>query len=171
MGSKNDFGKEFQDWVNEHKDLKDKLKEIIDQVCEDARMEAIAKAQDATPPLQSEAIHGKNTRTGTLKGQWEEDTTELKYEKGKGWSFTLYNSKHYTSYLNDGHAMDRHFVPGLFINPYNNLLEYDERMVGKKGIIVGTKTKFVPGYYMLEAGIKGWEDWILNRLDNYLEDL
>ena len=39
-------------------------------------------------------------------------------------------------------------MPGLVVNPYSGLLEYNPD--GKGGIVVGTKTAYVPGVYMVD---------------------
>ena len=46
----------------------------------------------------------------------------------------LNNNMQYASYVNDGHRVDKHFVPGLIIN--GNLLERSPD--GSGGLIVGT---------------------------------
>ena len=55
----------------------------------------------------------------------------------------------YSSYVNDGHRMDRHFVPGLYVNEESGLLEYDPQE--RAGIVVGTKTSYVPGVFMVDG--------------------
>ena len=47
------------------------------------------------------------------------------------------------------HRMDRHFVPGLYINPESGQLEYDP--MADVGIVVGTKTPYVEGLFMVDA--------------------
>ena len=82
----------------------------------------------------------------------------------------LANDKEYASYVNDGHRMDRHFVPGLYINEESGLLEYDpgNRNVG---ITVGTKTKYVKGEFMVDKGIAAYEKTVLTELDRRIEEL
>lgn len=63
----------------------------------------------------------------------------------------------YASYVNNGHRMDRHFVPGLYINPFSGQLEYDAAKKGEVGIMVGTKTDYVPGLFMAEAGEEAYQ--------------
>lgn len=58
----------------------------------------------------------------------------------------------YASYVNDGHRLDKHFVPGLIIN--NGKLErLDGEWAGVMGIMVGTKTSYVKGKYMRQKAI------------------
>ena len=45
--------------------------------------------------------------------------------------------------------MDRHFVPGLVINEESGMLEFNPDGTG--GIVVGTKTAYVPGIFMVDA--------------------
>ena len=51
--------------------------------------------------------------------------------------------------------MDRHFVPGLFVNPDSGLLEYQQG--AEVGIVVGTKTAYVKGEFMTEKGKEAYE--------------
>lgn len=82
----------------------------------------------------------------------------------------LANNKEYASYVNDGHRMDRHFVPGLYVNPYSKLLEYDPNYAEDGGgLMVGTKTKYVKGEFMKEKAIKVWEETVITEMDKELE--
>ena len=49
--------------------------------------------------------------------------------------------------------MDRHFVPGLYVNPESGLLEYDP--YANVGIVVGTKTAYVEGKFMVDDAKRG----------------
>ena len=65
------------------------------------------------------------------------------------------SSLEYASYVNNGHRMDRHFVPGLNIDEASGTLQFDP---GKDvGIVVGTRTAYVPGVYMAEAAKETYE--------------
>lgn len=64
----------------------------------------------------------------------------------------LNNDKQYASFVNDGHRMDRHFVPGLVINPGSGLLEFNPDGTG--GIVVGTRTAYVPGLFMVDKAVE-----------------
>ena len=73
----------------------------------------------------------------------------------------LANNMQYSSYVNDGHRVDEHFVPGLIIN--GNMLE--EGPDGKGGIMVGTKTTYVKGKYMKEKAIKRYRKVVKTELN------
>ena len=81
----------------------------------------------------------------------------------------LANDKQYASYVNDGHRMDRHFVPGLYINPESGLLEYDPE--AKVGIVVGTKTHYVKGEFMVDKGKEAYQKTVSSELDKEIERL
>lgn len=114
---------------------------------EQCTKQAIAVAQEKTPPTGD--LSGTNTRTGELKAHWATDSRTKPVVEGNTYTTELANNKEYASYVNDGHRMDRHFVPGLYVNPYSGQLEYDAS--AKVGMMVGTKTSYVPGLHMKEA--------------------
>lgn len=154
----------IQQLVSQRRELIKKVEEMA----EIATLDAIEAAQAKTPPI--EAVTGSHTRTGELKAHWSTDSTTKPKRRGKSLITALGNNMQYASYVNDGHRMDRHFVPGLYINPYLDLLEYDEQRKGEVGIMVGTKTDYVPGLFMAEAGVKAYEESI-ERQSKDLEDI
>ena len=140
----------------------------MEEIAEIATFDAIEAATAATPPI--DAVRGAHTRTGELKAHWSTDSITTPVRRGKSLITALGNNIQYASYVNDGHRMDRHFVPGLYINPYSGLLEYDEVHKDEVGIMVGTKTDYVPGLFMAEAGEKAYEAAV-ERLSKQLEDI
>ena len=125
-----------------------KIEAKITTACRDATLRAVEKAMELTPPTQDD-LKGTNTRSGEAKQHWGTDSETEPKKSGDRYITALANDKEYISYVNDGHRMDRHFVPGLYINPYSGLLEYDPSK--EVGIVVGTKTSYVPGIFMVEA--------------------
>lgn len=120
----------------------------IADACRDATIRAVQKATDMTP-TQPDELRGTNTQTGSMKQHWATDSKVEPTMSGSGTYMTiLANDKQYASYVNDGHRMDRHFVPGLYINPESGLLEYDP--AADTGIMVGTKTSYVEGLFMVD---------------------
>lgn len=119
----------------------------IASACENATIRAVEKATELTPPTQND-LRGTNTRSGEMKQHWATDSKTEPEVTGNTYTTYLNNDKEYASYVNDGHRMDRHFVPGLYINPYSGLLEYDPSK--DVGIVVGTKTPYVPGLFMAD---------------------
>jgi len=67
----------------------------------------------------------------------------------------LSNNANYASYVNDGHRMDKHFVPHLTVEPSSGLLQIDMSKPG--GMMVGTKTTYVEGLHMSDAGIEAYK--------------
>lgn len=122
--------------------------DILAEVAQTATMRAVNKAAELTPPTGGD-LSGTNTRTGELKQHWESDSQTTPVRQGSDWVTLLANDKEYASYVDEGHRMDRHFVPGLYINPESGLLEYDP--AAEVGLVVGTQTTYVPGLHMVDA--------------------
>lgn len=124
------------------------------KIAKDATIRAVEKAVDLTPPTGGD-LAGTNTRTGEMKEHWASDSQIVPQRRGNNFVTTLANNKEYASYVNDGHRMDRHFVPGLYVNPGSGLLEYDP--AADVGLVVGTKTFYVEGLHMVDEAKKKYE--------------
>ena len=158
----------MKDFISDLKNQKKELIKKIEEMAEIATLDAIEEATAKTPPI--DAVRGAHSRTGELKAHWSTDSITEPKRRGNELITALGNNMQYASYVNDGHRMDRHFVPGLYINPYSGLLEYDEVHKDEVGIMVGTKTDYVPGLFMAEAGEKAY-DAAIERLSKELEDI
>lgn len=152
------------------------LPEILYKTSKNATMRAVEAAQDATPPKANTGrgpYIGTNTISGELKAHW---ATDSKMEPmggalsgGSTYVTILANEKEYASYVNDGHRMSRHFVPGLYINPFSNLLEYDPS--ADVGLVVGIKTRYVKGAFMVDKAKEEYEKTVLFELDKEIREL
>ena len=132
-------------------------------------MRAIEAAQDATPPKAgTDRLPGTNTITGELKAHWATDSQTEPAVRGNHVETTLANNMEYASYVDQGHRMDKHFVPGLYVNPYSGQLEYDP--AADVGIVVGTKTKYVKGEFMTDKGREAYEKAVLAELGKRVEE-
>lgn len=140
-----------------------KVEAKITQACKDATIRAVEKAAELTPPTQGD-LRGTNTRSGEMKQHWVTDSKTTPEVSGGKYTTYLNNDKDYSSYVNDGHRMDRHFVPGLYINPYSGFLEYDPSK--NVGIVVGTKTSYVPGLHMVDAAVDTWRQTLKSELSD-----
>lgn len=139
------------------------VKAIIAEVAQAATIDAVVTAQDNTPPNNA-PLAGTNMRGGYLAQAWATDS-ETKPVNGKT---VLANNEEYASYVNDGHRVDKHFVPGLVIN--NGMLE---RIYGPPhgGIVVGTKTQYVKGLYMKEKAIGKYRTVVRTMLTQKVREL
>lgn len=125
----------------------------ISKIQEIATIEAINVASESTPPFGS---RGVGTTTGSLKGAWARDSITKSYKKDKKFVTLLANNEVYASFVDKGHKLTRHFVPGLIINPISGLLE--KAPAGMKGgIIVGTKTNYIPGAFMVDKAVDAYK--------------
>ncbi len=126
-------------------------------IAEGATLRAVEEAVEKTPPntCRDGEIRGVHTITGELAEHWASDSQTIPVQSGSRLVTTLANDKEYASYVNDGHRMDRHFVPGLYVDD-EGVLSYDPAR--DVGLVVGTKTRYVPGLYMKEAGIEKYRE-------------
>lgn len=161
----------LQQRIQQLKKLEADLPEILGDAAEEATKRAVEAAAAATPPKEGtgrgSAYSGTHTLTGELKAHWATDSRTMPvgggFSGGSEYHTKLANNMQYASYVNDGHRMDRHFVPGLYVSPYSGLLEYDA--AANTGIVVGTKTKYVKGEFMTEKGVEAYRKTVREMLD------
>lgn len=169
------FTVSLQQRIQQLKKAQADISEILYNTAKHATERAVEAAADATPPKKDTGrgpYIGTNTITGQLKSHW--DTDSIKEPMGGALSggstyvTVLANNMKYASYVNDGHRMDKHFVPGLYLDPESGLLAFDPEMeeAGTGGIVVGTKTKYVKGEFMVDKAKKAWEKAVFDMLDD-----
>ena len=158
----------LQQRIQQLKKAQADLPNILADVAKGATMRAIEAAQDATPPKAGTGrLPGVNTVTGELKAHWETDSTTNPKKIGGGYVTYLANDMEYASYVNDGHRMDRHFVPGLYVD--GGQLNYDP--TAKVGLVVGTKTTYVKGEFMVDKGKEAYQKAVEEILDGEIRRL
>lgn len=160
----------LQQRIQQLKKAQADLPGIMYRTAKGATMRAIEAAQAATPPKKGTGrgpYIGTNTITGELKAHW---ATDSKVEPmggalsgGSTYVTVLANNMEYASYVDQGHRMDKHFVPGLYVNPESGLLEYDP--AAKVGIVVGTRTKYAKGEFMTDKAKEAYQKTVLMELD------
>ncbi len=139
---------------------------IMAEVAEGATIEAVRVATEETPPNGGAAIAGTNMRSGQLAQHWAADSTTTPTRSGNKVQTTLANNMQYASYVNDGHRVDKHFVPGLIAN--GSLLERDPK--GKGGLMVGVKTTYVKGRYMKQKAVSRYKRVVSIELDKRVRE-
>lgn len=140
---------------------------IMYRTAKGATMRAVEAAMDATPPKAGTGrLAGTNMLTGELKAHW---ATDSKVEPmggalsgGGSYMTVLANNMDYASYVDQGHRMDRHFVPGLYIDENGQL---SRNLDGTGGLVVGTKTKYVKGEFMTDKAREAYQKTVLAELD------
>lgn len=149
------------------KKLQADLPSVMRSAARDATMRAIEATMDATPPKENTGrLAGVNMLTGELKAHWATDSKTSPQETGGRFVTYLANDLEYASYVNDGHRMDRHFVPGLYVGD-DGKLNYDP--TAKVGLVVGTKTAYVKGKFMVDKGKEAYQEALKNILDAEIE--
>ena len=107
------FGSQMRKRLEElHKAGQD-VPRIMVEVAEGATIAAVESATEKTPPNGGVSISGTGTRSGGLAQHWSTDSVTKPVITGVSVRTTLANNMQHASYVNDGHRMDQHFVPGL----------------------------------------------------------
>ena len=155
--------------LQELKKAQQSLTPTLIKVAKGATQRAVEAAQDATPPKKGTGrVPGPNMITGELKEHWATDSIVEPLVTGGKYETFLRNDKDYASYVDQGHRMDKHFVPGLYIDE-NGQLARD--LTGKVGLVVGTKTKYVKGEFMVDKAKEAYEKAVLSELDKEIKKL
>lgn len=155
--------------LQELKKAQQSLAPTLIKVAKGATQRAVEAAQDATPPKAGTGrLGGTNTITGELKEHWATDSVVEPMVSGGKYRTELNNDKDYASYVDQGHRMDKHFVPGLYVDE-NGVLNYDP--TAKVGLVVGTKTKYVKGAFMVDKAREAYEKAVLTELDKEIARL
>lgn len=163
----------LQQRIQQLKKAQADLPNILYKTAKGATMRAVEAAMDATPPKKGTgSLKGTHTRTGELKQHWATDSIiePMGGALSGGSSFTTFlkNSMEYASYVDQGHRMDKHFVPGLYVDE-NGALNYDPAR--DVGLVVGTKTKYVKGEFMVDKAREAYEKAFLTELDKEIARL
>lgn len=159
----------LQQRIQQLKKAQQSLAPTLIKVAKGATQRAVEAAQDATPPKAGTGrLGGTNTITGELKEHWATDSVVEPMVSGGKYRTELNNDKDYASYVDQGHRMDKHFVPGLYVDE-NGQLNYDP--AAKVGLVVGTKTKYVKGEFMADKGKEAYEKAVLTELDKEIRRL
>lgn len=163
----------LQQRIQQLKKAQADLPNILYKTAKAATIRAVEAAMDATPPKKGTgSLKGTHTRTGELKQHWATDSitepTGGALSGGSSFTAFLKNSLEYASYVDQGHRMDKHFVPGLYVDE-NGQLNYDPS--AKTGLVVGTKTKYVKGEFMVDKAREAYEKAVLTELDKEIARL
>lgn len=148
------------------------LPKVLQDACRKATILAVEATTEATPPKSGTGrgpYIGTGTVTGQLKQHWAIDSETEPKISGFTISTALKNNLPYASYVNDGHRLDRHFVPGLHVDEHTGLLEYDPDK--DVGIVVGIKAKFVKGEFMVDKGKEAYIETLKEELGVQVKEL
>ena len=160
------FGSQMRKRLEELRKAGQDVPRIMGEVAEGATIEAVRIATENTPPNGGAAIAGTNMRSGDMAQHWATDSITSPIVSGGSVRTELKNDMQYSSYVNDGHRVDEHFVPGLVAN--GSLLERSPD--GSGGIMVGTKTTYVEGKYMKQRAIGKYRSVVRTELDKRVRE-
>lgn len=156
------FGAQMRKRLNELRKAGQDVPKIINEVAEGATIEAVRVATENTPPNNAN-ISGVNTRSSQMADHWEQNS----HTKPVNGRTILCNAMRYASYVNDGHRMDKHFVPGLTVK--DGMLQKAPDGVNT-GLVVGTRTTYVPGLYMKEKAIGKYRTVVRTELEKRVRE-
>ena len=156
------FGAQMRKRLNELRKAGQDVPKIINEVAYGATVEAVRVATEKTP-ANGARIAGTNTRGSGMADHWTVDS-QMSPVNGKT---VLANNMQYASYVNDGHRMDKHFVPGLI---FDSGLVQSTPSGAPGGITVGTRTTYVPGLYMKEKAIGKYRTVVRTELEKRVRE-
>lgn len=155
--------------LQELKKAQQALTTTLIKVSKEATKRAVEAAVEATPPnKKTDRVPGPNMVTGELAEHWATDSIVEPLVTGGKYETFLKNDKEYASYVDQGHRLNKHFVPGLYIDENGQLARDLERDVG---LVVGTKTKYVKGEFMVDKAREAYEKAVLAELDKEIARL
>lgn len=160
------FGSQMRKRLAELRRAGQDVPKIMAEVAEGATIEAVRVATENTPPNGDAAIAGTNMRSGKMAQHWSTDSQTTPVCSAASVRTALANNMQYASYVNDGHHVDKHFVPGLIKN--GALLERSKD--GSGGLMVGTKTSYVRGLYMKQKAIGKFRSTVRKELDKRVRE-
>ena len=147
------------------------LSKRLAAIAEGATLRAVEEAEALTPPntFAHGELRGVNTISGGLAQHWAADSQTVPVASGESLTTVLANNLEYASYVDDGHRVDKHFVPGLYLDGDTGLLSRDSE--GKGGLVVGTKTTYVEGLHITERAKARYREEPGRELDNLAQEV
>lgn len=139
-------------FIKELKAIPGEFDKAVPKILDETVSVAETYAKDLTPAV-----------TGDAKAKWQ---TTKSYKVTNGFKARLFNNSAYIGYINNGHRMEQHFVPGEWVG---NKFEYDP--FSKEGVLMGSKTKYVKGKFMLEKATGRAEKYLVNKANKEIEEI
>ena len=135
-------------------------------IVEEATVRAVDEAVALTPPnnFAHGELRGVNMISGELAQHWATDSQTAPEPSGENLTTVLANDKEYASYVNDGHRVDEHFVPGLYVDE-DGLLSMDLSKPKGVGLMVGTKTTYVEGLHITDKAVDKYDEVVRAELE------
>ena len=160
------FGSQMRKRFEQLRKAGENVPKIISYVATEGTQAAVNKATEMTPPHNA-PIAGVNMRSGQMAQAWQNDSQITPTVSGNTYTTILANGQEYASYVNMGHRVDKHFVPGLYVD--GGMLNRD--LTGRaKGLVVGTQTTYVPGIQMTEKAVGKYRTTVRKELDKRVRE-
>ncbi len=148
------------------------LSKRLAAIAEGATLRAVEEAEALTPPntFAHGELRGVNTISGGLAQHWAADSQTVPVASGESLTTVLANNLEYASYVDDGHRVDKHFVPGLYVDE-DGLLSMDLSKPKGVGLMVGTKTTYVEGLNITDKAIDKYDEVVQAELEKLTKEL
>ena len=155
----------LEERIRQLRQAKTQIPGILARAGMNAALRAVEKAVEETPPTVN-SLRGTNTRTGEMKQHWVTDSRPRPVRQGDSYVSELNNAGSYR--LVDGtssssccqYTLPHHSAPAsLEFNPD-----------GTGGIVVGTRTAYVPGLFMVDKAVEEYRRVLREELKG-LEEL
>lgn len=162
----------IREFVDKIESRAKKVPKELQRIATEGTAEAVRVATVLTPPTDftpEQVARGANTISGNLKGRWREDSVIEAVLIDGDYVTLLANTADYASYVNDGHRVDYHFVPGLYVDDFGLLAMGDYSEVG--GMYVGTQTQYVQGIFMKEQAKAAYQEFVQKELLELVREL
>ena len=139
-------------FIKELKAIPGEFDRVVPKILDETVSVAETYAKDLTPAV-----------TGDAKAKWQ---TTKSYKVANGFRARLYNNSAYIGYINNGHRMEPHFVPGEWVGD-----KFEYNPFSKEGVLMGSKTKYVKGRFMLEKATGRAEKYLVNKANKEIEEI
>lgn len=145
------------------------IDKLIKNIQHIGTISAINKATELTPPEKG-GVRGTGTITGNLKGAWNRDSITESVKKDGAYITVLANNELYATFVDEGHRLTKHFTTAIMINPETGLIE--KVPTGQKGgMVVGTKTNYIPGKHMKDGAVQEFQKTVNEQFNKLLDNL
>lgn len=145
----------IEEYIPHLEKLKGELRKRVMDAQQTATQAAVNMARQRTAPNDG-IPRGENMVTGNMNDHWESDSKVIPVDRGDSFATELNCKVSYASYVNHGHWLYRHFVPGLYID--GNQLISRTYKPGIGLIVAKGGKKWVQGRFMEDAAIKEYRD-------------
>jgi len=144
--------REFRELTERLEKISETIDVEIENFCYEMALRALSRTKKRTPVI-----------TGDLRKQWSLSSI---VKNGSNIDIILFNPLEYSSYVEFGHRVKKHFVPGKW---QGNRFIYNPN--SDTGVMMGAKTSWVEGKFMATISLKEIQDIVPTEWDKRFKRL